>query len=208
MGVVRYVIGLSVAAVLAASPALAVYKERSDFGEPTALPAIPIPEELRNEERWFEHFAGEWRALNAHLSVNIGLMSIGPSEITYRHRLNKRWHAFPERYRVLRIDPEYLVLVVHYESYVRFEWSTQFVLLALRRDPRDGEPVLFYGYRDDKRLYFDLDLDNPDPLTRPADVYRRFLDTPRERGFFVPAVCEPPWCPWRFEPFVPYAPDN
>ena len=205
---VRFVVWLSVVAVLAVSPALAVYKDESDFDEPTALPAIPIPEELRNEERWFEHFPGLWRALNAHLSVNIGLMRIGPDAIIYEAKHRGGGFAFPERYRVLRIDPEYVVLVVHYESHVRFEWSTQFVLLALRRDPRDGEPVLFYGYRDDKRLYFDLDLDNPDPLTRPLDIYRRFLDTPRERGFFVPAVCDPPWCPWRFEPFVPYAPDN
>ena len=171
-------------AVLLAWPGGASSKQSYDYGEPFDLPVVAIP-----EGRGIEHFFGTWGALNGQRFAVTGAMTIGPERIEYAETYDKF-------YKVLRVTKEYAVLVVHYKNPVRVGSLTQFELLTLRRDPKDGEMLLFSGYRHDFRM-------NNEPLTRSLDFYRRLLDNPDED---VIPVTSGPWGKWSFSTFEPYNP--
>lgn len=160
--------------------------EYLSYDNPYVLPAVAIP-----EGGGVEHFFGKWGALESQLGGITGAMTIGPKSISYANYDP----IFDEFYKVLRVTSEYAVLVVHYKNPVRVGSLTQFYLLTLRRDPKDGEMLLFRGYRDDFRLKDD------DPLTRPIDFYRRLLDNPDER---VLPPYSGPWGQWAFTVYEPY----
>ncbi len=136
-----------------------------------------------------EHFFGTWQALNRRDLSITGAMTIGSERIEYADTYDKF-------YKVLRVTSEYAVLVVHYKNPVRVGLVTRFNLLTLRRDPKDGETLLFRGYRDDFRM-------NDEPLIRPLEFYRRLLDNPDER---VLPPGSGPWGKWSFSAFEPYKP--
>jgi len=118
-------------------------------------------------------------------------MTIGPERIRYANYDP----IFDKFYKVLRVTSEYAVIVVHYKSPVRVGSLTQFYLLTLRRDPKDGKTLLFRGLRDDFRLNRD------EPLTRSLGFYRRLLDNPDER--VLPSYSGP-WGQWAFTVYEPY----
>lgn len=171
-----------VVAVLLASPGEASVKRWADYTKPYDFPVVAIP-----EGRGIEHFFGTWEALNRRRLSITGAMTIGPERIKYADTYDKF-------YKVLRVTSEYAVLIVHYKNPVRVGLVTRFELLTLRRDSKDGEILLFVGYRHDFRM-------NGEPLTRPLDFYRRLLDNPDED--VLPPVAGP-WGKWGFSAFEPY----
>lgn len=160
--------------------------EYLNYDNPYILPVVAIP-----EGGGVEHFFGTWEALNRRRLAITGAMTIGPERIKYADFPRD----YDKVYKVLRVTDEYAVLVVHYKNPVRVGLVTKFNLLTLRRDPKDGETLLFVGYRNDFRL------NNDEPLTRPIDFYRRLLDNPDED--VLPPVSGP-WGQWRFSAFEPY----
>ena len=181
--------GLFLVAVLLAWPGGASSKsslEYLHYDHPYDLPVVAIP-----EGGGVEHFFGKWGALNSQFLGITGEMTIGPERIGYANYAR----TYDKFYKVLRVTSEYVILVVHYENPVRYGSLTQFKLLTLRRDPKDGETLLFQGHRDDFRL------NNDESLTRPLDFYRRFLDNPDDR---VLPPYSGPWGPWAFTVFEPY----
>lgn len=171
--------------VLLAGAGEASSKFSYDYSEPFDLPLVVIP-----EGSGIEHFFGTWAALDGRRLSITGAMTIGSERIEYAD-LERDYDKF---YKVLRITCEYAIFVVHYKNPVRVGLVTRFELLTLRRDPKDGETLLFVGIRDDFRM-------NDEPLIRPLDFYRRLLDNPDER---VSPVTSGPWGKWSFSVYELY----
>jgi len=156
-----------------------------NYTNPYELPVVAIP-----EGGGIEHFFGSWGSLNSQFLGIEGAMTIGPEHIEYANYAR----TYDEFYKVLRVTSEYAVLVVHYKNPVRVGSLTLFKLLTLRRDPKDGEILLFFGYRHDFRVI-------DQPLTHPLDFYRQLLDNPDEE---VLPPYSGPWGQWAFTVYEPY----
>jgi hypothetical protein len=156
------------------------------YSSPYELPVVAIP-----EGGGVEHFFGKWGALDDQRRGVKGALTIGPERIGNANYAR----IYDKSYKVLRVTREYAIIVVHYENPVRDGSLTQFYLLTLRRDPKDGEIRLFRGLRDDFRL------NDNEPLTRTLDFYRHLLDTPNER--VLPPYAGP-WGQWSFTVYAPY----
>ena len=172
-------------AVLLAWPTAASSKRSYDYDAPYDLPVVAIP-----EGRGIEHFFGTWGALDSQELGLSGAMTIAPRRILHAHYSA----TYDKYYKVLRVTGEYAILVVHYENPVREGSATVFYLLTLRRDPKDGETLLFMGHRTDFRMI-------DQPLNRPREYFLDLLDNPDKR---VLPPTSGPWGAWAFYVYRPY----
>lgn len=161
-----------------------------EYDDPFWLPLIPDTK-LEGMPRFYGKF---WRPLRG--LTGIGLMIVTHDAIDFQDIWpdDGRHTGFnPEDYRVLRVTPEFVVLVVHYEAADHDEILTHFVTLQLRHDPSDGRTMLFYGWRHDSRFH------SEEPLRDDLSYYLKLLDNPDDR--IDTSDPEPPGG-WFYFPYV------
>ncbi len=123
-------------------------------------------------------------------------MIITPEAFTYQDNFsddNRHDAANPEEYRVLRVTPDYTVVVVHFKASDHDEILTYFVTLQLRHDPSDGRTMLYYGWRHDNRI------NTAEPLRDDLTYYLNLLDNPERQ--YPHDNPEPPGG-WTYIPFT------
>jgi hypothetical protein len=154
-----------------------IIKEHGDYKKPYPLQPVLIP-----KNREMDFFDGHWAPLRRSFERSSGRLMIEDGKIRYEY-------LGPVRYRVLRKTAEYIVLVVHRRTHsMAHPWTKQLFLFALRRDPKDGEVLMFHGIRHDMRL-------DDEPLTESDNYYLRILDTPRLNGLNG-ELWDPKTAPW------------